>query len=65
MRKVVAGAEIRGLITGGSTALPRNAVSEIDLFFEIRWVQQLRISAAACGRASMPKRGALATELAG
>ena len=30
------------LITGGSTALPRNAVSEIDLFFEIRWVQELR-----------------------
>ena len=44
------------LITGGSTALPRNAVSEIDVFFEIRWVQPLRISAAARGRASMPLR---------
>ena len=53
------------LITGGSTALPRNAGSEIDLFFEIRWVQQLRISAAARGRASMLPRGGLGLRAGG
>ncbi len=63
MRKVVAAAEIRVANYCGSTALPRNAVSEIGLFFEIRWVQQLRISAAARGRASMLLRAPCHIEL--
>ena len=51
-----------------STSLPRNAGSEIDLFFGIRWVQQLRISAAARGRAislSAAGRAASSWRLAG
>ena len=58
MRKVVAAAEIRVANYGWLHCSATQCSSEIGLFFEIRWVQQLRISAAARGRASMPSRGA-------